>query len=132
MELLVRLVALAVSRLPYDAEWRRPPHDGSGPGGGTRIDPVYGPGQVEVELGDSTGVVGDQGQRHPVIANVDIGMVVRLFSEKSDGPNEVKCSHKSGTGHGLDQHPPDQLPLWSIGCGQCCEHVVITEYRLLH
>ena len=79
---------------------------------------VDGPGQIEVQLGDPPRVVGDQGQRHPVVADVDVGMVIGLFGQLPDRVDEGQARRSRHSATTLTSLPADQFPR-GPSAGQC-------------
>src|SRR5580704_11432360 len=45
---------------------------------------VGGGGEVEILLRDAAGVVGDEGDAHLVVADIDVGVVAGIFGEVAD------------------------------------------------
>ena len=65
------------------------------------------------------GVVGHQGQGHPVVADVDVRMVVGLLGEPADPPDEVqRRRRKLAQTTVLTSFPPISCQSGPSACGQ--------------
>ncbi len=72
-------------------------------------------GEVEVFLGDSAGVVGDESEADAVVADVYVGVVAGFFGEFADPIDEAERGDEAFELEGADEFAGFNLPAGKLG-----------------
>ena len=88
--------------------------------------------QVDVELGNPPGVMRGQCQRDPVVANIDIGMVIALLRQLPYCVDEGQRLCEPVENDNSDQPASDHLPCRIARLEKGSSHIVIGQQRLFH